>query len=129
MSAGECHAPPATRLVVMVAGSRAQAEAAREDVEAVLQPVGLRLAPAKNRTCHIDEGFSFLGFRIRRMRKRGSAKRGDVRVCLTPHPDPGFGLTEQVPSKKIAISPHSSRVLPTGPRSDIVPLAGRLTHV
>ena len=37
--------------------------------------MGLRLAPEKTRTVHIDEGLVFLGFAIRRMRKRGTAKQ------------------------------------------------------
>jgi RNA-directed DNA polymerase len=58
----------------MVAGSKAHAEALREQVAAVLAPMGLLLAAAKTRTCHIDEGFDFLGFRIQRHRKRGTAQ-------------------------------------------------------
>ena len=61
--------------VLMVAGERHHAEAMREQVTAVLAPLGLRLAPDKTRTVHIDEGLVFLGFAIRRMRKRGTAKR------------------------------------------------------
>jgi hypothetical protein len=67
--------PPATLLVVMVAGARGDAEALWDEVTAVLAPTGLHLAAAKTRTCHIDEGFDFLGFRIQRHRKRGMAKR------------------------------------------------------
>ena len=58
----------------MVSGERPHAEALRNEVAAVLAPLGLRLAPAKTRTVHIDEGFDFLGFHIRRMRKRGTQK-------------------------------------------------------
>jgi RNA-directed DNA polymerase len=61
--------------VLMVAGERHHTEALREEVTAVLAPLGLRLAPDKTRTVHIDEGFDFLGFQIRRMRKRGTNKR------------------------------------------------------
>ncbi len=61
-------------LVLMVSGSRHHAEALREEVAAVLAPLGLRLAPEKTRTVHIDEGFDFLGQHIRRMRKRGTSK-------------------------------------------------------
>jgi RNA-directed DNA polymerase len=61
--------------VVMVAGERRHAEALREEVSAVLAPLGLRLAPEKTQVVHIDEGFTFLGFDIRRMRKRGTQKR------------------------------------------------------
>jgi RNA-directed DNA polymerase len=61
--------------VVLVAGSQHQAEQMRAEVSAVLAPLGLRLAPEKTRVVHIDEGFTFLGFDIRRMRKRGTAKQ------------------------------------------------------
>ena len=60
--------------VLMVPGERRHAEALREEVTAVLAPLGLRLAPEKTRVVHIDEGFDFLGFAIRRMRKRGTQK-------------------------------------------------------
>ncbi|MBF6558413.1 MAG: group II intron reverse transcriptase/maturase [Acidimicrobiales bacterium] len=61
--------------VVMVAGTKAHAADLREEVAAVLAPMGLRLSEAKTKVCHIDEGFDFLGFRIQRRRKRGTAKR------------------------------------------------------
>jgi RNA-directed DNA polymerase len=60
--------------VLMVFGERHHAEALREEVSAVLAPLGLRLAPEKTRTVHLDEGFDFLGFHIRQMRKRGTSK-------------------------------------------------------
>jgi RNA-directed DNA polymerase len=61
--------------VVMVNGSPRHAEALRAEVAAVLAPRGLRLAKEKTRVVHIEEGFDFLGFTIRRMRKRGTSKR------------------------------------------------------
>jgi RNA-directed DNA polymerase len=61
-------------LILMVAGERRHAEALREQVTAALAPLGLRLAPEKTRVVHIDEGFDFLGFTIRRLRKRGTSK-------------------------------------------------------
>jgi RNA-directed DNA polymerase len=61
--------------VVMVAGTRANAERLRAEVAAVLAPMGLRLSEAKTRVVHLDEGLDFLGFRIQRKRKRGSSKR------------------------------------------------------
>ncbi|MFI9848693.1 group II intron reverse transcriptase/maturase [Nonomuraea sp. NPDC051941] len=60
--------------VIMVFGDRHHAEALREEVSTVLAPLGLRLAPEKTQVVHIDEGFTFLGFDIRRMRKRGTSK-------------------------------------------------------
>jgi RNA-directed DNA polymerase len=61
--------------VVMVNGSRCHAQALRAETAAVLAPLGLRLAEEKTRVVHIDEGFDFLGFTIRKMRKRGTSKR------------------------------------------------------
>jgi RNA-directed DNA polymerase len=61
--------------VVMVNGERRHAEALREETAAVLAPLGLRLAEEKTRVVHIDEGFDFLSFTIRRMRKRGTSKQ------------------------------------------------------
>ena len=61
--------------VVMVHGSREQAEDLREEVAAILAGVGLTLAPAKTRVAGIDEGFDLLGFRIRRDTKRGDGRR------------------------------------------------------
>ena len=58
--------------VVLVSGTKAQAEALKAEVAAVLSPIGLRLAEEKTGVCHINEGFDFLGFRIQRKRKRGS---------------------------------------------------------
>ena len=61
--------------VILVTGTREHAEALRGDVAAVLAPMGLSLSREKTHVVHIDDGFDFLGFNIRRMRKRGSQKR------------------------------------------------------
>jgi RNA-directed DNA polymerase len=58
--------------VLVVNGQRRHAEALRGEVAQVIAPLGLRLAPDKTRVVHIDDGFDFLGWRIRRMRKRGT---------------------------------------------------------
>ncbi|MFE6904788.1 group II intron reverse transcriptase/maturase [Streptomyces sp. NPDC057717] len=60
--------------VVLTDGNRDDAEALREDIADVLQPLGLRLSEAKTQIVHMSEGFDFLGFRIRWRRKRGSDK-------------------------------------------------------
>ena len=60
--------------VVMVHGTEAHASALRDEVAVVLSTMGLRLSEEKTMVCHIDEGFDFLGFRIRRQTKRGSNK-------------------------------------------------------
>jgi RNA-directed DNA polymerase len=61
--------------LVMVAGTRAHAEALKDEVAAVLATIGVRLSETKTRIVHIDEGLDFLGFRIQRQRKRGTNKR------------------------------------------------------
>jgi RNA-directed DNA polymerase len=61
--------------VVLVSGSKEHAQALRQEVAALLTPMGLRLSEAKTRICHIDEGFDFLGFHTQRKRKRGTTKR------------------------------------------------------
>jgi RNA-directed DNA polymerase len=61
--------------LVMVAGTRAHAEALKDEVAAVLATIGVRLSETKTRIAHIDEGLDFLGFRIQRQRKRGTNKR------------------------------------------------------
>ena len=65
--------PPATHLVVMVHGTRDDAEALWGEVAAVLAPIGLRLSEEKTKVCHIDEGFDFLGWRIQRRPQRDQA--------------------------------------------------------
>ena len=57
--------------VVMVHGTRDDAEALWDEVATVLAPMGLRLSEEKTRVCHIDEGFDFLGWRIQRRDQRG----------------------------------------------------------
>jgi RNA-directed DNA polymerase len=58
-----------------VSGTRAHAEALREEITEVLSTMGLRLSPEKTLITHIDEGLVFLGWRIQRHRKRGTGKR------------------------------------------------------
>jgi len=52
--------------VVLLHGTRADADALWDEVGAVLAPMGLRLSAEKTKACHIDEGFDFLGWRIQR---------------------------------------------------------------
>ena len=61
--------------VIMVSGTRDDAEQLRGEVTAVLAPMGLRLSEAKTKICHIDEGFDFLGFRIQRHHHRDTNTR------------------------------------------------------
>jgi len=52
--------------VVLLHGTRADADALWAEVGAVLAPIGLRLSAEKTRVRHIDEGFDFLGWHIQR---------------------------------------------------------------
>jgi RNA-directed DNA polymerase len=58
--------------VVLVRGTRKQAEEVQKETAAALLSMGLRLSTEKTRIVHIDGGFDFLGFRIRRALKRGT---------------------------------------------------------
>ncbi len=60
--------------VVLVNGTRKQAEGLQTEIAAVLSMMGLRRSPEKTRIVHMDEGFDFLGFRIRRAPKRGTGR-------------------------------------------------------
>ena len=74
------HGLPNYRLVrfaddwcLLVSGSKADAEALREEIAGVLlSTMGLRLSEEKTLITHIDEGLDFLGWRIQRHRKRGT---------------------------------------------------------
>jgi RNA-directed DNA polymerase len=57
---------------LMVKGTKADAEALRDEIAGVLAGMGLRLSPEKTLITHIDEGLDFLGWRIQRHRKRGT---------------------------------------------------------
>ncbi len=61
--------------VVLVAGTREHAEALQTEIADVLAPMGLRLSASKTAVVHIDKGFDFLGFRIKRDRQHGSDRR------------------------------------------------------
>src|SRR5258706_16043667 len=95
--------PPATHLVLMVTGDRRHVEALREEVSAVLAPLGLRLAPEKTRVVHIDEGFTFLGFDIRRLRKRGTSKQY---VYTTPSKKAIQSIKDKGKAKTHRSTPH-----------------------
>jgi len=57
---------------LLVSGSKADANALREEIARILSTMGLRLSPEKTLITHIDEGLDFLGWRIQRHRQRGS---------------------------------------------------------
>ena len=71
--------------VVLVGGTRADAETLWDEVAAVLATIGLRLSIEKTRVCHIDDGFDFLGWRIQ---------------CQPWHGRPGKSVLYTYPSKK-----------------------------
>jgi RNA-directed DNA polymerase len=60
--------------VVLVRGEHHHVAALRHEVAEVLAPLGLRLSQAKTRAVHMRDGFDFLGFHIKWMRKRGTDK-------------------------------------------------------
>ena len=94
---------PAMRLVryaddfvVMIHGTRDDAQALYGEVAAVLAPMGLRLSEEKTRVCHINDGFDFLGWRIQRRRKRG--QEGKWAVYTYPSKKALLSVMEKVRS-------------------------------
>lgn len=65
--------------VVLVHGSRADAEALFGEVAGVLAPMGLRLSEEKTHPTHIEDGFDFLGWRIQRRTWQG---RGGIKQTV-----------------------------------------------
>jgi RNA-directed DNA polymerase len=59
---------------LMVHGTRADAEALRDQIAGVLATMGLRLSPDKTLITHIEQGLDFLGWRIQRHRKPGTSR-------------------------------------------------------
>jgi len=59
---------------LLVFGTKADAEALREEIAGVLATMGLRLSPDKTLITHIDQGLDFLGWRIQRRRKPGTTR-------------------------------------------------------
>lgn len=57
---------------IMVAGTRDDAVALREEGAQVLAGIGLHLSEEKTLITHIDKGLDFLGWHIQRHRKRGT---------------------------------------------------------
>jgi RNA-directed DNA polymerase len=65
---------------VAMCHSREQAEQVKADLTAWLEPRGLRFNEDKTRIVHVEDGFSFLGFDIRRRVDR----RGSGKLLITP---------------------------------------------
>ena len=64
--------PRAAHLVILVRGSREQAEAIRDEAAHVLEhELRMELAVEKTLITHVDQGFDFLGHRVRRVPWRG----------------------------------------------------------
>lgn len=57
--------------VIMVHGTRGQAEVLRSETAQILASQGLRLSEDKTHITHVDNGFDFLGFRIQRRHRVG----------------------------------------------------------
>jgi RNA-directed DNA polymerase len=98
--------------VVLVHGTQADTETLREEIAAVLEPLGLRLSPAKTRIVHMSEGFGFLGFRLQWKRKGGTSK---WHVCT-------FIADRPIRSLKAKIRALTNRTSQQDPRSVLIRL-------
>jgi RNA-directed DNA polymerase len=93
--------------VLIVKGTRAQAEALKEEVAEVLATARLTLSAAKTLVTHIDDGFDFLGFRIQRK------AHGDKRMVYTfPSPEAFKAIKRKVKAlTRFGTTPLSLRQL------------------
>lgn len=89
--------------VVMVNGTQDHAHALREEIAAVLAPLGLRLSESKTRIAHLSEGVDFLGFHIQWRRKRGTRDQWRVYTFVADRP------IRQLKDKVRALTPRSSQ--------------------
>lgn len=80
--------------LIVCAHTREQIEAAKSTIEEWLQPRGLNLHPEKTRIVHIDDGFNFLSFSVRRykgkclikpQKQKVLAKLAEFRLWLSKH--------------------------------------------
>jgi group II intron reverse transcriptase/maturase len=70
------HVRYADDFVVICNGTKAQAEAMKEEIDAFLaNKLRLKLSKEKTKVTHINDGFRFLGFEIKRGRGRGASMR------------------------------------------------------
>jgi RNA-directed DNA polymerase len=60
--------------VVLLRGEPGHVQEVRDEITDVLAPLGLRLSQDKTRVVDMRQGFDFLGFHIKWMRKRGTDK-------------------------------------------------------
>src|SRR5436190_1041950 len=75
--------PRATRLVVLSNGTRGQADDLRDELQKFLsEELRLTLSMEKTKVTHLNDGFTFLGFQM----KRGPAMKGGMvtRVLIPP---------------------------------------------
>jgi len=87
--------------VIMVAGTKAHADALWDEVAQVIAPLGLHLSAEKSRVCHLDEGFDFLRFCIQRRRRKGTTKAS---VYTYPSKKSLLSIMVKVPRRRLGIS-------------------------
>lgn len=80
--------------LIVCANTREQIETAKSTIEEWLQPRGLTLHPEKTRIVHIDDGFNFLSFSVKRykgkclikpQKEKVLAKLAELRSWLNKH--------------------------------------------
>jgi hypothetical protein len=76
---------PATHLVVLVHGTRSEAEAIKAEIgELLARRLKMTLSDEKTHITHIDNGFVFLGFHIQRRSCSLQAAPSDLETAAAP---------------------------------------------
>jgi RNA-directed DNA polymerase len=100
--------------VILVHGTHDDAQTLRENIAAVLAPLGLRLSPAKTQIVHMSESLNFLGLRIHWRRKRGTSKWVRLHLHRRPaHPVPEG--QDSCPDEQVVAAAAPGRADPAQP--------------
>lgn len=96
---------------IVCASSRERIEAAQLTIEEWLKPRGLTLHPEKTRIVHINDGFNFLSFSIRKYRGKCLIKPQKEKV-LSKLAELRLWLNEHKAAKAESVIGHFNQILP-----------------
>ncbi len=115
--------------VILVHGTGDDVHTLHDEIATALEPLGLRLSPAKTQIVHMSESFDFLGFRIQWRRKRGTSK-WYVYTFIADRPV--RSLKDKVPYQQVVATATQGRADPAQPdharMGELLQARGLQTH-
>jgi group II intron reverse transcriptase/maturase len=97
---------------VITCRSRREAEAARRCAEKILATLGVRVNPQKTRIVHVRQGFAFLGYKIKRGRRRLSLPAAQIKSGVRSGDLYAYPTQKSVDRFKEAIRRKTRRRIP-----------------